>query len=178
VTGTQNNCSRALVLAGMASAPALASVFTLAAAMLAPPAAADSVDAPTQQRRLLRGTSHVAGELTDELGFPAYTYQVAHDGFARIALVTTNLPDRPHDNAGRAWRPFLRVIGNPSPRRHGDGWSTNGQPGDAEAGRGSLIVRVFAGEQLTIVVSVGQNMLHDRPEARARYTLSVTELAP
>jgi hypothetical protein len=162
----------------MAPSPVLALVLTVAAGLVAPAAAADGVDAPTQQRRLLRGTSQVAGELTSELGFPAYTYEVAHDGFARIALTTANLADRPHDNGGRAWRPFLRVIGNPSRRRHGDGWSTNGQPGDPDVGRAALVVRVYAGEAFTIVATVGQNMMHDRPDARARYTLTVTELAP
>lgn len=156
----------------------LALVLTLAATLRAPVAVADAVDAPTQQRRLLRGTSHVAGELTAELGFPAYTYEVAHDGFARIVLTATNLPDRPHDNGGRAWRPFLRVIGNPSQRRHGDGWSTNGLPGDPDVGRAELLVRVYAGDVFTIVATVGQNMNHDRPGASAKYTLAVTELAP
>ena len=160
----------------MAPVRSLALIFTFAVAL--PAAAADTVDAPTQQRRTLRGTSHVTGELTAELGFPAYTYEVARDGFARIALTTVNLPDRPHDNGGRAWRPFLRVIGNPSHRRHGDGWSTNGQPGDPGVGRAALLVRVYAGEAFTIVAAVGQNMLHDRPDARAHYTLAVTELAP
>jgi len=118
----------------------LALILTLAAALRAPSAAADAGDAPTQQRRLLRGTSHVAGELTAELGFPAYTYEVVHDSFARIVLTTTNLPDRPHDNGGHAWRPFLRVIGNPSQRRHGDGWSTNGLPGDPDVGRAPVLI--------------------------------------
>jgi len=173
-----NRRARSLVPDSVAAAPVLALVLTVAAAVLAPAAAADRVDAPTQQRRILRGTSQVAGELTGELGFPAYTYEVAHDGFVRIVLSTANLPDRPHDNGGRAWRPFLRVIGNPSGRRHGDGWSTNGQPGDPDVGRAALIVRVYAGDALTIVATVGQNMTHDRPDARARYTLAVTELAP
>jgi hypothetical protein len=160
----------------MALVRSLALLFTFAVAPSA--AAADSVDAPTQQRRMLRGTSHVAGELTTELGFPAYTYEAARDGFARIVLTTENLPDRPHDNGGRAWRPFLRVIGNPSHRRHGDGWSTNGQPGDPGVGRAALLVRVYAGEAFTIVATVGQNMMHDQPAARTRYTLAVTELSP
>jgi hypothetical protein len=154
-----------------------AGVFLLAAMWWAP-AAADTVDAPTQQRRVLRGTSEATGELTAEVGFPAYTYAVAHDGFARIVLTTANRPDRPRDNGGRAWRPFLRVIGNPSRRRHGDGWSTNGQPGDPDEGRAALVVRVHAGELFTIVATAGQNMEHGGPSARARYTLSVTELAP
>jgi hypothetical protein len=157
---------------------ARAGFLMFAALLLTPVAAADTVDAPTQQRRLLRGTSQVSGELTAERGFPAYTYEVAHDGFARILLTTANLPDRARDNGGRAWRPFLRVIGNPSQRRHGDGWSTNGQPGDPDVGRAVLVVRVYAGELFTIVATVGQNMEHGGPSARARYTLAVTELAP
>ncbi len=70
------------------------------------------------------------------------------------------------------------MIGNPSQQRHGDGWSTNGQPGDPGVGRAGLLVRVYAGEVFTIVAAVGQDMTHDRPDAYAKYTLAATELAP
>jgi hypothetical protein len=156
----------------MSRARLLASVAAVAA--LAAPAAADTVDAPTQQRGTLRGTSHASGALTAELGFPAHTYRASRDGFARVELTTANVRDT--DNGGRAWRPFLRIVTVPTARRRGEGWSTNGQPGDPGVGRAALIVRVQKGEEFTVVATVGQNMIKGKPGALARYTLAVTEL--
>lgn len=150
----------------------------LIAGAWAMPAAADDIDHPTQQRGLLRGTSRTSGAITKEVGFPARTYRATQDGFVRIELDTENLADRPDDNGGRAWRAYLRVITIPDAEHRSDGWSTNGQPGGRRGAHASLIVRVAAGESFTIVATLAENMVKQRPAAVATYRLAVTELAP
>jgi hypothetical protein len=150
----------------------------LIAGAWAKPAAADDIDHPTQQRRVLRGTSRTSGALTEDVGFPAHTYLATRDGFARIDLDTENLVDRPGDNGGRAWRAYLRVITITDAEHRSDGWSTNGQPGGSRGARASLIVRVTAGESFTLVATVAQNVVQQQPTAAATYRLAVTELSP
>jgi hypothetical protein len=150
----------------------------LIAGAWAMPATAEDIDHPTQQRRVLRGTSRTSGTITEEVGFPAHTYLATKDGFARIDLDTENLADRPDDNGGRAWRAYLRVITIPDAEHRADGWSTNGQSGGRRGAHASLIVRVTAAESFTIVATLGQNVVKQRPAAVATYQLAVTELAP
>ena len=150
----------------------------LIAGAWAMPAAAEDIDHPTQQRRVLRGTSRTSGAITEEVGFPAHTYLATRDGFARIELDTENLADRPGDNGGRAWRAYLRVITISDAEHRSDGWSTNGQPGGRRGAHASLIVRVTAGESFTIVATLAQNVVKQRPAAAATYRLAVTELSP
>jgi hypothetical protein len=142
------------------------------------PAAADTIDHPTQQRGVRRGTFRTPGAITTQAGFPAHTYLATRDGFARIELDTENPPDRADDNGGRAWRPYLRVITIPDAAHRSEGWSTNGQSGGAHGAHASLIVRVTAGERFTIVATLAQNVVKRRPAAVASYRLAVTELSP
>ena len=133
-------------------------------------AAADTIDAPTP-RAHLRGTARVSGSITRDAAYPAHLYTARHDGFARIVLATTSTD--PHANHGHAWRKYLRVVSGTNAHRRGDGWSTNGR-GD----RAELLVRVHAGDELTIVATLAENVAKGVPAATADYALAVTEEAP
>ena len=158
----------------MTSVRALALLLAVAPALAAH---ADTLDRPTAQRRTLRGSSRAIGSLTRTVGFPAYTYRAATDGFARVDLQIANAAGRPHDNGGRAWRPYLRIL-TEADVGHGEGWSTNGRPGDPDAARATLLMRVRAGEAFTIVATVCEDMTRDAPAVTARYTLVVAEFGP
>ena len=137
---------------------------------------ADTIDKPTRERTRLRGSSTTSGEITTTAGFHAHTYTASRDGFARVTLVTAN--DDADANDGRAWRPYLRVISLPSPTRRGEGWSTNGRSGSATSARASLVFRVHAGEQFTIIATLAENVAKARPAADASYEIAIDEVGP
>jgi hypothetical protein len=142
----------------------------LAVLALAGAARADRLDAPTRVRGTLRGDQTASGELTRSSGFPAYTWRATASGLVRIELVTRNVVAG--DNGGRAWRAYLRVLGD-----LGAAWSTNGRAGDADTARATLLVPVHAGDTLTILPTVCEDMIADAPRAAARYELTI-EAAP
>lgn len=140
---------------------------------LAAPAAADTLDAPSVARgRVVVGArgAEARGAITREHGFPAHVVTAPRDGLLAITLVTTGGADA---NRGRAWRPYLRVLAGTTPARRGEGWSTNGELGDATRGRASLLVRVRARDELTVIATLAADVAAARPVAEATYALAV-----
>ncbi len=146
---------------------------------LAPSASADDIDHPSGvSGSPLVGSSELTGTVTRTVGFPSHEYTVTKDGFARIQMETTNLPDRQSDNEGIAWRPYLRVVSISNEHRHGEAWSSNGHQRDVTTGRAVLVLRVRAGEKFTVIATLAQNVVKKRPDATANYKLVVTEVTP
>jgi hypothetical protein len=156
------------------------SMSTAIAMMLATAmtARADTIEKPTVQHGVLRGSSRATGSIDLSTGFPAHLYTASQDGFVSVVLAIARSREYESENAGMAWRPYLRIVSVPSPSRRADGWSTNGVPGDAKGARAELVLRVHAGEQFTIVTTLAQNLAKGRPAAHAEYVLVVTEAAP
>ncbi len=148
-------------------------------ATVARPAFADTIDTPTLVAdQPLDGPTVVEGEVTLARGFPYHRYTSHTDGFVRIRMETRNLPDRPTDNGGKAWRPYLRAIAVSSPTRHAEAVSTNGHQLDVEVGRAELVLRVQKGDRFDVIATLAQNFVKKRPDARADYRLVVEEIAP
>jgi hypothetical protein len=150
----------------------------VAFATLTRPAWADAIDRPTLvSDKPLNGSSEVEGSVTLSRGFPYHRYTAQTDGFVRFVMETTNLPNRPNDNEGTAWRPYLRIISVSNEHRHAEAWSTNGHQEEVDTGRAELVLRVRAGEQFDVITTLAQNFVRKRPDARANYRLVVTEVA-
>lgn len=107
--------------------------------------------------RALRGDARVAGTLSPERGFVSHRYRAMATGFVKVALAT-----------GRR-RPYLRVLAVPSATRRGEGWSTN---------EGTLVVRVAAGDELELVVTLAETISKGRAVSDATYELATAEVAP
>jgi hypothetical protein len=123
--------------------------------LLAGPARADTIDHPSVGRAL-RGTARVTGGLSVEHGFVSYRYRALRSGFAKITLATGEK------------QPYLRVLAVPSEARRGEGWSTN---------TSTLVVRVAAGDELEVIVTVAENITRGHAVAAASYEL-VAEVMP
>jgi hypothetical protein len=148
-------------------------------ATLVRPAYADSIDKPTLVAdKPLSGSSAVTGEVTLARGFPYHRYTSRTDGFVRIQMHTHNLPDRPNDNEGVAWRPYLRAIAISSPTRHAEAISSNGHQLDPSRGQAEIVLRVAKGDRFDVIASLAQNFVKKRPDARANYRLVVEEVTP
>jgi hypothetical protein len=159
--------------------PSLGLAGLLMVATLVRPAFADTIDAPTLVAdKPLQGTTEVEGEVTLAKGFPYHRYTAQTDGFVRIRMQTENLEDRPNDNEGVAWRPYLRIIAVSSETRHAEALSTNGHQLDTSMGQAELVLRVKAGERFDVISTLAQNFVKKRPDARAHYRLIVEEVAP
>ena len=148
-------------------------------ATLVRPAHADTIDSPTLVTDApIDGSTVVDGEITLARGWPYHRYTAETDGFVRSRMETENLEDRPNDNGGIAWRPYLRVIAVPSPTRHAEALSTNGHQLNPDLGQAELVLRVRAGEQFDVIATLAQNFVKKRPDARAHYRLIVEDVAP
>ena len=155
----------------------LAFAGLLAIATLVRPAWADTIDSPTLVADApLDGSTVVDGEVTLSAGGPYHRYTAQTDGLVRIRMQTQNLPDRPHDNEGVAWRPYLRVIAVSSPTRHAEALSTNGHQLDTAMGQAELVMRVAKGERFDVITTLAQNFVKKRPDARATYRIVVQEV--
>jgi hypothetical protein len=130
------------------AAVVLASVVAIRAA------AADTIDHPSVGRAL-RGSAHVAGTLSPGRGFVSHRYRAVAGGFVKVTLATG------------AKRPYLRVLTVPSATRRGEGWSTN-EP--------ALVVRVAAGDELEIVVTLAESISKGQAVADATYDLATAEV--
>ncbi len=143
------------------------------------PAWADTIDRPTLVAdKPLNGSTEITGSVTLDRGFPYHRYTAQTDGFVRLQMETSNLPNRPQDNGGVAWRPYLRVISVSNADRHAEAWSTNGHQLDPSTGRAELVLRVRKGEKFDVITTLAQNFVRQRPDARANYRLVVQEVSP
>ncbi len=143
------------------------------------PAWADTIDRPTLVAdKPLDGSTEVTGSVTLERGFPYHRYTAQTDGFVRFQMETSNLENRPNDNEGVAWRPYLRIISVSNEHRHAEAWSSNGHQLDTSTGKAELVLRVRKGEQFDVITTLAQNFVRKRPDARANYRLVVQEVSP
>jgi hypothetical protein len=148
-------------------------------ASLVRPAYADTIDKPTLVAdKPLTGSTVVDGEVTLAAGFPYHRYTSETDGFVRIRMETHNLANRPNDNQGVAWRPYLRAIAISSPTRHAEAISSNGHQRDPSRGQAEIVLRVAEGDRFDVIASLAQNFVKKRPDARANYRLVVEEVTP